>query len=148
MTTTTAAAAFCRTSWTCSAAATDANDNVLGVKVGDKAEFSKSVSDADIQKFADVTGDNQPLHLDDAYAAKTRFKKRIAHGMLSAGFISAASAQSLRRGDGRLPQPVDALSCARLPRRHRYCPARSDGYRCRKALRYCSTTASTSPARP
>jgi 3-hydroxybutyryl-CoA dehydratase len=39
--------------------------------------------------FARVTGDNQPLHLDEAWAAKTRFKKRIAHGMLSAGFISA-----------------------------------------------------------
>lgn len=66
------------------------NTEVLGVKVGDTAEFTKTVSDADITKFADVTGDNQPLHLDDAYAAKTRFKKRLAHGMLSAGFISAA----------------------------------------------------------
>ncbi len=65
-------------------------DDVLGVKVGDKAEFMKSVSEVDIAKFAEVTGDNQPLHLDDAHAAKTRFKKRIAHGMLSAGFISAA----------------------------------------------------------
>lgn len=66
------------------------DDSVLGVKVGDKAEFSKSITDADIQNFAEVTGDNQPLHLDDSHAAKTRFKKRIAHGMLSAGFISAA----------------------------------------------------------
>jgi 3-hydroxybutyryl-CoA dehydratase len=65
-------------------------DDVLGVKVGDTAELSKTVSDADIAMFAEVTGDNQPLHLDDAHAAKTRFKKRIAHGMLSAGFISAA----------------------------------------------------------
>ena len=64
--------------------------SVLGIKAGDKAEFSKTVSDADIAKFAEVTGDNQPLHLDDAHAAKTRFKRRIAHGMLSAGFISAA----------------------------------------------------------
>jgi 3-hydroxybutyryl-CoA dehydratase len=66
------------------------SDNVLGIKVGDTAELTKTVSDADIAKFADVTGDNQPLHLDDAHAAKTRFKRRIAHGMLSAGFISAA----------------------------------------------------------
>jgi 3-hydroxybutyryl-CoA dehydratase len=65
-------------------------ESVLGVRVGDKAEFTKAVSDADIAKFAEVTGDNQPLHLDDAHAAKTRFKRRIAHGMLSAGFISAA----------------------------------------------------------
>ena len=65
-------------------------ESVLGVRVGDTAELTKTVSDADIAKFADVTGDNQPIHLDDAHAAKTRFKKRIAHGMLSAGLISAA----------------------------------------------------------
>ena len=64
--------------------------DVLGIKLGDKAEFTKAVSDADIVAFAEVTGDNQPLHLDDVYAAKTRFKRRLAHGMLSAGFISAA----------------------------------------------------------
>lgn len=61
----------------------------LPLKIGDKASFTKTVREADIVAFAQVTGDNQPLHLDDAFAAKTRFKKRIAHGMLSAGFISA-----------------------------------------------------------
>lgn len=64
--------------------------SVLGVKVGDTASFEKTVSDEDIVAFARVTGDEQPLHLDEAYAATTRFKKRIAHGMLSAGLISAA----------------------------------------------------------
>ena len=67
-----------------------ADASVLCVKVGDTAEFAKIVSDEDIVAFARVTGDEQPLHLDDAYAATTRFKRRIAHGMLSAGFISAA----------------------------------------------------------
>ena len=65
-------------------------DNVLGVKVGHKASFAKTVSEQDVLTFADVTGDKNPLHLDDAYAAKTRFRGRVAHGMLSAGFISAA----------------------------------------------------------
>jgi 3-hydroxybutyryl-CoA dehydratase len=60
------------------------------VNVGHKVTFSKTVTEEDIVLFAKVTGDNQPLHLDDAFAARTRFKKRIAHGMLSAGFISAA----------------------------------------------------------
>jgi 3-hydroxybutyryl-CoA dehydratase len=64
--------------------------DVLGVKIGDTAEFTKTISEQDIAAFAEVTGDNQPLHLDDSYAAKTRFKRRLAHGMLSAGFISAA----------------------------------------------------------
>ena len=63
---------------------------VQGVRVGDTATFEKTVSEDDIADFARVTGDEQPLHLDDAYAAKTRFKRRIAHGILSAGFISAA----------------------------------------------------------
>ncbi len=66
------------------------DDNVLGIKVGDRADFTKTVTGDDIVAFANVTGDTNPLHLDDAYAAKTRFKQRIAHGMLSAGFISAA----------------------------------------------------------
>ena len=66
------------------------SEDVLGVKVGDTAAFTKTVSDDDIASFARATGDDQPLHLDDAYAAATRFKRRIAHGMLSAGFISAA----------------------------------------------------------
>jgi 3-hydroxybutyryl-CoA dehydratase len=66
------------------------SESVLGIKVGDKAAFSKTVSDNDIVAFAEVTGDANPLHLDESYAAKTRFKGRIAHGMLSAGFISAA----------------------------------------------------------
>jgi len=65
-------------------------DSIQGVSVGDSATFEKTVSAQDIVDFARVTGDEQPLHLDDAYAATTRFKRRIAHGMLSAGFISAA----------------------------------------------------------
>ncbi len=65
-------------------------DSVLGVKVGDTASFEKTVTEEDIVSFANATGDQQLLHLDDAFAAKTRFKRRIAHGMLSAGLISAA----------------------------------------------------------
>ena len=65
-------------------------DTILGVKVGDTAEFTKTISEEDVVAFAEVTGDKQPLHLDDSYAARTRFKRRVAHGMLSAGLISAA----------------------------------------------------------
>lgn len=61
----------------------------FGVKVGDVARFTKIVTDEDVRAFARVTGDEQPLHLDDAFAARSRFGQRIAHGMLSAGFISA-----------------------------------------------------------
>ena len=58
-------------------------------RVGDRAEFEKTVTAEDIEAFARVTGDTNPLHRDAAYAAKTRFKEPIAHGMLSAGYISA-----------------------------------------------------------
>ena len=57
--------------------------------VGMEAGFDKTVSAQDITAFAEVTGDRNPVHLSEHYAAKTFFKTRIAHGMLSAGFISA-----------------------------------------------------------
>ena len=56
--------------------------------VGQSASFTKTVTEADIVKFAEVSGDNNPVHLDESFAQTTMFKGRIAHGMLSAGFIS------------------------------------------------------------
>jgi len=55
---------------------------------GQSASFTKTVSEADINAFAEVSGDTNPVHLDAEYAAGTMFKERIAHGMLSASFIS------------------------------------------------------------
>jgi 3-hydroxybutyryl-CoA dehydratase len=72
--------------------------DVFGVKVGDEASLMKTISDEDIVAFARITGDNQPLHLDDAFAARTRFKRRVAHGMLSAGLVSAALGTKLASG--------------------------------------------------
>ena len=57
--------------------------------VGQRAHFSKTISEADIYLFAGITGDNNPAHIDATYASQTRFKTRIAHGMLTAGFVSA-----------------------------------------------------------
>jgi len=59
------------------------------LKPGQTATFTKTVTEAEIIKFAEVSGDTNPVHLDAEYAAGTIFKQRIAHGMLSAGFISA-----------------------------------------------------------
>lgn len=72
--------------------------DVLGVKVGDTCEFSKEVVEQDIIDFSRVSGDSQPLHLDEDFAAKTRFGGRIAHGMLSAGYISALLGTRLAPG--------------------------------------------------
>ena len=58
------------------------------LKVGETADFAKTVSEADITLFAGVSGDTNPIHLDAHYAETTIFKGRIAHGMLSASFIS------------------------------------------------------------
>jgi len=57
--------------------------------VGQAAEMSRVVGAADIEAFAEVSGDNNPVHLDEAYAKTTTFGERIAHGMLSAAYISA-----------------------------------------------------------
>ena len=61
--------------------------------VGDRVEFSKTITDDDVKQFAAASGDTNPLHLDDEFAAKTRFKGRIAHGTLVGGLISAALAR-------------------------------------------------------
>jgi acyl dehydratase len=62
---------------------------------GDKASRTTTITDEMIRAFAALTGDNNPVHLDDAYAATTRFGRRIAHGMIAAGLISAALANDL-----------------------------------------------------
>lgn len=59
------------------------------LSVGQSAELVRTVDERAIELFAEVTGDNNPVHLDAAFAATTPFKERIAHGMLSAGYISA-----------------------------------------------------------
>ena len=59
------------------------------LKLGAVAEFTKTVSESDIYLYAGVTGDFNPAHINETYAEKTFFKTRIAHGMLTAGFISA-----------------------------------------------------------
>lgn len=64
-------------------------------KPGDSGSFSKTITDEDIQKFADVSGDHNPLHLEDEFAKQTRFGRRIAHGMLGASLISAVIANQL-----------------------------------------------------
>ena len=58
-------------------------------KVGDFATFTKTITDADIILFAGVTGDVNSVHINEEYAKESMFKKRIAHGMISAGLISA-----------------------------------------------------------
>jgi acyl dehydratase len=71
------------------------------LKVGDTASRAKVITDADIRAFADVSGDYNPIHVDNDFASKTRFGQRIAHGMLSASLISAVLANDLP-GEGSI----------------------------------------------
>jgi len=65
------------------------------LEIGTYRHLTKEVTDEDIQMFAEVTTDRNPVHLDDEYAAGTMFKGRIAHGMLTAGLISAVIGEQL-----------------------------------------------------
>lgn len=63
--------------------------------VGDTASFTKTVSESDIYGFAGITGDFNPMHVNAEFAAASRFERRIAHGVLSAGLISAVLGMQL-----------------------------------------------------
>ena len=65
------------------------------LSVGQEASLSTPVTEADIVAFAEISGDKNPVHLDAQYAAGTMFKERIAHGMLSAAYISAVFGMKL-----------------------------------------------------
>jgi 3-hydroxybutyryl-CoA dehydratase len=69
--------------------------DVEDLSVGMKATFAKTITEADIVLFAGASGDNNAMHINEEFAAGTRFKSRIAHGMLSASVISAAIANKL-----------------------------------------------------
>ena len=60
----------------------------MDYNVGDTATFSKTITDDEIRRFADLVGDHNSVHLNDEFAQRTRFGRRIAHGMLSASLIS------------------------------------------------------------
>lgn len=81
------------------------------LKLGDRAEFAKTVSESDIYLYAGITGDLNPAHVNEAYAEKTFFKTRIAHGMLIAGFISTVLGNQLPgHGTIYLRQELDFLA--------------------------------------
>lgn len=65
------------------------------MKVGETASQSLAVTDEVVRRFADLVGDHNPVHLDEAFAATTRFGKRIAHGMIAAGLISGVLGSKL-----------------------------------------------------
>jgi 3-hydroxybutyryl-CoA dehydratase len=85
------------------------------LKIGDSAQISKKITETDIADFARATGDFNPIHLDQAYAEKTLFKGRIAHGLLSVGIISTILGNILPgHGTIYLSQEVKFLAPVRI----------------------------------
>ena len=83
------------------------------LKPGDQAEFSKTLSESDVYLFAGITGDFNPAHVNEHYAQGTFFKTRIAHGMLTASFISTVMA-TLLPGPGTIYMKQDLRFLAPL----------------------------------
>jgi 3-hydroxybutyryl-CoA dehydratase len=80
-------------------------------RVGERASFSKTVTESDVTTFAGLIGDFNPLHVDAEYARQTRFGRRIAHGMFTGGLISAALGNRLPGpGSIYLSQQIEFLA--------------------------------------
>ncbi len=85
------------------------------LKIGDSAQIVKTITEGDIELFAKATGDFNPVHLDAAYAEKTMFKGRIAHGVFSVGFFSTILGNILPgHGTIYLSQEVKFLAPVRI----------------------------------
>jgi len=85
------------------------------IKIGDSAQISNTVTETVINDFAKATGDFNPIHLDQTYAEKTYFKGRIAHGVLSVGYISSVLGNLLPGPGGiLLSQEVKFLAPVRI----------------------------------
>jgi acyl dehydratase len=69
----------------------------MQVEIGERATFSKTVTDADIALFSAISGDFDPVHVDEEYARNTPFGRRIAHGIFVLGLLSAAESEMSRR---------------------------------------------------
>ena len=67
----------------------------ITISIGQCASLSKTISESDVYTFAGVTGDMNPAHVNEEYAKQTKFGKRIAHGLISLGLISATIAMKL-----------------------------------------------------
>jgi 3-hydroxybutyryl-CoA dehydratase len=67
----------------------------MNLKIGDAVSLTKTITEDDVQKFGELTGDFNPVHFDEEFARNTRFGRRIAHGMLSASLISGVLGNKL-----------------------------------------------------
>lgn len=65
------------------------------IKIGMEVSYSQTITDADIKAYSGISGDKNPVHMDEEYASGSRYKKRIAHGLMSASYFSALFATKI-----------------------------------------------------
>ena len=86
---------------------------INNLHIGQKAEFLEIISESCVQEFAKLSGDFNPHHMDEEYAKKTKYEKRICHGMLLASFFSKLTAMYLPgQGSFYLSQTLNFVSPA------------------------------------
>ncbi len=76
------------------------------IDIGWKDQLSVKITEKTVQQFAEMSGDFNPIHMDEAFAATTKFKRRIAHGIISAAFISRALNERIGAGGIYLAQSL------------------------------------------
>jgi 3-hydroxybutyryl-CoA dehydratase len=76
------------------------------IKLGEKMSFSKTITEADIFAFCGITGDFNPLHVDEAFSKQSRFQGRIAHGMLVAALVNQTLTAMMGQGGVHVTQQV------------------------------------------
>jgi 3-hydroxybutyryl-CoA dehydratase len=84
------------------------------IKPGEKSAFSKTVSEADIFAFCGITGDFNPIHVDEVFAGQSRWQGRIAHGMLVAGLVTQTLSALLGAGSVHVSQEVSFKAPVRI----------------------------------
>lgn len=84
----------------------------MTMEVGARAEYSRRITERDVELYAELTGDHNPVHVDEEYAAGTRFGRRVAHGLLTCGLVQKSLTDLVAPGgvslsyEFRLRRPV------------------------------------------
>ena len=84
------------------------------IETGDRSTFSKTIGEADIFAFCGITGDFNPVHVDEAFAKETRWEGRIAHGMLVAAMVTQTLSAILGDGSIHVSQEVSFKAPVRI----------------------------------
>ncbi len=84
------------------------------IQIGEKRSFTKTLTDVDIGFFVGITGDMNPLHVDEEFARRSMFKGRVVHGMLTASLLTNPLTQLLGDGGVHVSQNLKFLSPVRI----------------------------------